>query len=63
MNQAPRIDGPGIWPAIQQVAHILFKDGSDHIRRELPLGELALSRLDIEQRAQQFASSVRRDLM
>ena len=51
MNQAYRAHAPGLWPALQETAQTLFRNGTEHISLELPLGELALSVLDIEQRA------------
>lgn len=54
MNQVYRAGAPGLWPALQQAAQNLFQDGTEHISRELPLGELSLSLLDIEQRAREI---------
>jgi hypothetical protein len=51
MTEANRKQAPGLWPALQQATQDLFEDGTGHISRELPLGELALSGLDIDQRA------------
>jgi hypothetical protein len=51
MTEANRKQAPGLWPALQDATQSLFENGTGHISRELPLGELALSGLDIDQRA------------
>jgi hypothetical protein len=50
MNKPSNTSAEFLWPAIHKAAQAMFQDGTDQIRRELPLGELSLSSLDINQR-------------
>ncbi len=57
MNRASEDTFFGLRPAMTLVAQYLFNDGTAGLSRELPIGELALSSLDITQRAQQWGQA------